>query len=584
MAAGSVRVAAVSGIVGIVGSGASLHRMRGHLRGLDARGPTAAWEIAGAGFAMGAVAAGATPAGARAGIASGWAVALDGELANSHSLIRELELDENGGASGTLATLLSQTGVHRTLRRMSGDVGLAAVNVETGQLILVRGATGLRPLFVVQTEFGVIFSTNAVSLQRAVHAQPSIEALSQHVALGCVIPPNAPWEGIRALPAGTWLEFGDGGVREFRWTEWAAPVRLGRGNRERFVRSAHYALDGAVRATVAAAGPWAIGLSGGAASAAILACRPPSQPPTIALTVDCGGSEAASAAAKAAGIPWKAVRLNADDIDALLDEAPVEAVLVSPEAVLWHALARAAWQEGVSGLALGVGASASFDPVPVPGGIAGWKHRMRQVAATNSRITSLARPLFADASSTERAAERAAAAVSALPGDTNSPGWAAFAALVAAAPTREEQSLDRWLYDRLWLPERTLRAVDQACAAWGLCPALPFADPSLIRVARLIPDEVHNAGGRASVLADVLVAARGTAASASTLPLLQTIGAWLMRGKTMEESIETMSDVIEGAHILELGKRVAIADPVATRRLWSITMLARWRAAALAAG
>lgn len=584
----------MSGIVGIVGSGASLQAMRRQLRGLDARGPTAAWEVSGNGFALGAVAAGATPGGARAAIASGWAVALDGELSNAGALIRELEFDESGGSAGTTATLVSQTGVQRALGRMAGDVGLAAINVETGFLVLARGALGLRPLFVVVTPHGVVFSTNARSLQRLVATPPSIEAMSQYVSLGCTVPPRSDWEGVRAIAPGTWLEFGGDGVREFRWTELEQPVRTGRGNRERFVRSVHYALDGAVRSTVAAAGPWALGLSGGNASAAILACRPPSLPPAVAFTLyaaqtDGSQSEgaevaAASATAKAAGIPWKSVKVSVDDIEALLDEAPADAALVSPDAIAWHALARAAWQEGLSGLALGVGASAGFDPPALVGGLAGLTGRLRERAPLSFPRGRLALPFFGASASTENAAENAAAVVSAMPGDAQSPGWDAFVALVAAAPSQDETLLQGWLCDRLWLPERSLRAVDQACSAWGLSAALPFADPALIRVARLVPSEVHHAGGRCSVLADLVTAAGGTPAARTFPSFVPPIREWLLRGKVIEESIESMSDLLDGDHIRALVERVVAGDAHATRRVWAITMLARWRAAALAAG
>jgi hypothetical protein len=115
--------------------------------------------------------------------------------------------------------------------------------------------------------------------------------------------------------------------------------------------------------------PYAIGLSGGLASAALLACTASCRP-ALALTIDGGGGagDHARRQAEGAGVPWAAVKLDADAIGALLSDGDDDWPVLSAEGLVLRALAAADHRKFVvAGVALAlesqlIGNSESFEP------------------------------------------------------------------------------------------------------------------------------------------------------------------------------------------------------------------------------
>ncbi len=505
----------MGGFAGVIGAPSALGSARRLGRVLDARGPAARHEIDGGQAAF--VVTTSVPSAPPVATVGGWTVAVDGPLQNLDALVRELELEPGSGSAAVMATLLERLGVERALSRLAGPVAVAAASADEG--FVARDRAGERPVFLARLGDGIAFASEARALSLAGLTGP-VEpgALRRFVALGTVLPPVSWRQGALGLAPATWL---DAGPALRSWRGWTLPVHplLGGGNRERWLRSVKYALDLAFASRARAAMPYALAVSGGLASAALLAHLPVHHRPALALVL--AGDEAGHEAATRAGLPVKRVDI---DVASLLDEVVLDAPVATPLGLATLAFARAAWVEGMVGLALGSGHAFPFDPPE-----ANWRARLGRRVVPSTGVDALLATLGPLS-----------------PGDREAGVVAELEALLAAAPGDDAALAAHWALGQA-RPE--VQEAVAACGAFGLEPILPFVDQGILQVATQVPCAVHHARGRRSLLAemggrepvapssphltwpdnDVVAALEGWVAPAHVRGVLAAGGAWASR-------------------------------------------------------
>ncbi len=517
----------MGGFAGVIGAPGALGLARRLGRVLDARGPASRHEIDGgrAAFVVTTSAAGVPPV----ATVEDWTVAVDGPMQNLDALARELEIDPAVGPAAVTAHLLARLGVERTLSRLAGPVAVAAASATEG--FVGRDRAGERPLFLARAGEGMAFATEARALSLAGLAgavEPG--AVRRFVALGTVFPPVAWRQGALALAPATWM---DTGPSPRSWRGWTLPVHplLGGGNRERWLRSVKYALDLAFASRARGAMPYAIAVSGGLASAAMLAHLPVHHRPALALVL--AGDEAGREAATRAGLPVKRVEI---DVASLLDEVVLDAPIATSLGLATLALARAAWAEGMVGLALGTGHAFPFDPPE-----ASWRARLGRRVAAGPAVDALL------------------AALGPLsPGDREAGVCTELEALLAAAPGEDEVLAAHWVLGHAG-PE--LGDAVAACGAFGLEPILPFVDQGVLQVATQVPCAVHHARARRSLLAEI--------GGVASVPSLAPVVEW--------PSIDVAA-TLEGWVSPDHARGVLAAGGAWSQRSFRLRSLAAWRA------
>lgn len=462
----------MSGFAGVMNTAEGVHAARRMGRVLDARGPAARHEVVvdGAAFVVTQSGTGGVPVAA----VDGWTVAIEGQVLNAAALAREMAYDPAEGPAATVARLLAQVGVERTLARLAGPAAVAGWHAATKRGFVCRDRIGERQVYLSQNKGVLAFASEARALaQGGIAGEVDGAAVRRFVASSAVLPPCCWRRGARALAPASWVDCGGDGQDRRGWT---LPVHApgGGGNRERWVKSVRYALDHAFSARARVAGDYALAVSGGLGSAALLANLPAHDRPAVVLVTDDPGE----AAARASGLPVKRVELR---VDLALDEVVLDAPVASEGGLFFLGLARAAWEAGLSGLALGAGHRYAFDP-PRPGPLARVDRFLRPQGALARLLDELGPP---------------------LPGDAEAGLLAEWEALAASAPVDDPALAAHWLAGRSLLPEVELRDAVSACAAYGLEALLPLADAGVVQVAAQVPCDVHHARARRSLLAEL---------------------------------------------------------------------------------
>ena len=517
----------MSGFAGFMNTatpGALVRRMG---RVIDARGPVARHEVEAPGCAFVVTQSGG--GGRPVATLEGWTVAIDGQVLNAASLAREMGFDPADGPAATVARLLRQVGGAQTLSRLAGPAAVAAWNPDERVGFVSRDRIGERPVFVASEGDGLAFASEARALSQAgLAGSLDPAALRRFVAASAVVPPGSWARGARALAPGAWEELG---VQRRQSRGWNLPVPTpgAGGNRERWLKSVRFALDHAFSARARVAGPYAIGVSGGLGSAALLACLPAHDRPSLALVLDDEGE----ASAARAGIRAQRVRVDAN---AVFDEVALDAPVGTPVGLAYLALARAAWAEGLSGLALGTGHGYAFDP-PRP--------------LLGDRLGQLIQP--------RSGLRRFLDEVGPLPGDAEAGVFAEVEALAAAVPVDDVAAGAHWLGGRVTLPEVHLRDAVAACAAYGLVPLLPMVDQGVIQVATQVPCGVHHHRARRSLLAELGgVVSRDPAWPAVPMELPPDLD-------------RQLGGLVSAAHV-----RAVVRDPAWASRAFRLASLAQW--------
>jgi asparagine synthase (glutamine-hydrolysing) len=200
---------------------------------------------------------------------------LDGTVENAGALARELDLQGGPSTEEVLAAGWRRWG-RELPARLEGEFVLVAWDSDLGQGVLARGGLGQRPMFVADTQPGVLFASEVRNLLALLPRRPPPDRLSvaHWLARTGLRDGRTLHEGIRRLEPGTMLVLGDGATSVQRF--WA-PVYTAPGavSREDARAALSAGMQAAVDRALRRAGPAGILLSGGfdSGSVAALAVR-----------------------------------------------------------------------------------------------------------------------------------------------------------------------------------------------------------------------------------------------------------------------------------------------------------------------
>lgn len=154
-----------------------------------------------------------------------WSFSYNGEIYNYKELRRELV--ERGVPLRTssdmevLLELLVRDGMERTLGRVRGMFTFVLVDRETGRFVAARDHFGQKPLYYFEEagRFAIASDIRALLALKST-VTPNIEAWPVYLASnGIVLPEDTFFEGIRAIPAGSYLEGAAASTKVTRYFE-----------------------------------------------------------------------------------------------------------------------------------------------------------------------------------------------------------------------------------------------------------------------------------------------------------------------------------------------------------------------------
>jgi asparagine synthase (glutamine-hydrolysing) len=161
------------------------------------------------------------------------------------------------------------------LDAIDGQFALAVYDRAERRLLLARDRMGISPLFWARVGDLLVFASEMKAIFATGLIEPRIDprALDAVLALGCVPPPRALFQGIRSLPPGHLLDVRDGRIEER--TYWDIPYpdagEYPRKRESRWAEEFHDILRLAARRRLKADVPVGVYLSGGIDSATIAA-------------------------------------------------------------------------------------------------------------------------------------------------------------------------------------------------------------------------------------------------------------------------------------------------------------------------
>jgi asparagine synthase (glutamine-hydrolysing) len=307
-----------------------------------------------------------------------WAIAYNGELYNHLELRRELDGPFRGaGDTETALHALARWGP-AAIDRFRGQFALAALDLETGRLVLARDGFGIKPLYLANFGGGIWFASELDALLAA--GAPRRAALPQ-LARSIDFPYSpgraTALEGIEALSPGTWrsLDLTSMQATERRYFSPARAVdpelqdELARRPRRRLLAELDAALRASVESTLMADVPVAAMLSGGLDSSLIAAHLAELRPGSIAFSATLAGrrldadGRAATVAARALELELETVSVDASSWCEGLVAATRHfgGPLVTPSSVVIAQIAARARKRGRKVLLTGEGADELFD-------------------------------------------------------------------------------------------------------------------------------------------------------------------------------------------------------------------------------
>jgi asparagine synthase (glutamine-hydrolysing) len=173
----------------------------------------------------------------------------------------------------TLIHLYEEEGVEG-LRRLRGMFAFAIWDARRNRLFLARDRFGKKPLYYTVLPTGIYFGSELSCLRAAgVPLEPDPEALRLYFQFNYIPDPMTAYRGVRRLPAGSWLTYEAGQVRQ--GTYWQQPVPAaepapGLTHADTIVK-VREKFDEAVRIRMIADVPLGAFLSGGIDSSSIVA-------------------------------------------------------------------------------------------------------------------------------------------------------------------------------------------------------------------------------------------------------------------------------------------------------------------------
>lgn len=209
--------------------------------------------------------------------AAGLNVVVDGEVFNLPDLAAAFDNPPESDAQA-IAFLVRRYGIEGALQRMNGDFAILIEDPGDGRIWCARDRVGLKPLYYAENGDGFACASQPAGLLRVpgVAARPNrrFAALiaGSHYRVFDNAPHEAPFESMRQLPAGHYLELAPGGaIRVARyWTLGETAVRGGT-EAELAGRYRELLLAAVARRLARSERP-AFTLSGGMDSSSVLCC------------------------------------------------------------------------------------------------------------------------------------------------------------------------------------------------------------------------------------------------------------------------------------------------------------------------
>jgi asparagine synthase (glutamine-hydrolysing) len=205
-------------------------------------------------------------------------VVFNGEIYNYGELRRHLEARghrfRTESDTETLVHLYEDEGANG-LERLRGMFAFAIWDARRRRLFLARDRFGKKPLYYAALPGGFWFASELKCLKAAgVPLELDREALRFYFQFGYVPDPWSPFQAVRKLPAGSWLEYGAGGaVKQGRYWRVPAPAETAPADltEDGACEMVRELFDESVRLRMVADVPLGAFLSGGIDSSAIVA-------------------------------------------------------------------------------------------------------------------------------------------------------------------------------------------------------------------------------------------------------------------------------------------------------------------------
>lgn len=436
-----------------------------------------------------------------------WVIAYNGELYNDAELRRELHADgvrfRSACDTETVAAALARWG-STALDRLRGMYAVAAVNLESGRLLLARDPLGIKPLYWWSDGTQVVFASEPGPIVQHpdVTTRPDLVTVSAYLTtIRTTLGPRTLFEGVRTLEPGEAIEFAREGVRASRYVAW--PVVPGPGCGEVQAADLRSEVTDSVRRHLRADVPACALLSGGLDSSIIVAaCRDLAETGTDGVGLrtyssghDDGRSDGDPAFARLVAVRFGTVHTEAPVNRAMFRERWPEMVrrqqvpLSTPNEVAINQVARRLRADGQIVALSGEGADELFGGYELPMRQA-WEHEQRR--REDSRLPAEHGGLFQLAASAWVTKEMKAAMLrpevwKALEQDAALETWyrETFDSL-----RRESAGVQTHLeFHRRINLAGLLQRLDTATMLEGVEGRTPFADVRIAALARSLPLE-----------------------------------------------------------------------------------------------
>ncbi len=312
---------------------------------------------------------------------TGSTIVFNGEIYNFGDLRRSLvadgvELRSHSDTEVVLQLYLKHGA--SCLPLLEGMFALAIWDTRSEALFMARDRLGVKPLYLTERNGGLIFASEVRALLNcgAVDRTISVEGVSSYLRFGAVREPLTIIEGVRELPAGTWLKWTPGSTKAGQF--WniesvARPSSDGGPLTSTYVEAVQQVrkliLDG-VRLRLTSDVPVVTFLSGGLDSTSVVAgvrAATGAAPDTIGVTfseADYSEAPYIESVVKYYGCNHRDRRLTAEELLALIPEALKAMDQPTFDGINTYVVSRAAAEYGYKVALSGVGGDELFGGYP----------------------------------------------------------------------------------------------------------------------------------------------------------------------------------------------------------------------------
>lgn len=202
-------------------------------------------------------------------------VVCNGEIYNYRQLRTELEQAGHVFATYSdtevIVHLYEEVG-DSFVNRLEGMFGIALWDRSRSRLVIARDALGIKPVYYLQTERYLAFSSEAKALLKipGISAQINPTALGQYLSVGYVSAPNSMFAGIKKLEPGTMMIVESGRMRMSQFWKLATEVDSSMTEKDVIV-SVRAEMERAIRDQMVSDVPIGAFLSGGIDSSSVVA-------------------------------------------------------------------------------------------------------------------------------------------------------------------------------------------------------------------------------------------------------------------------------------------------------------------------